>query len=40
MMLMGQLWPEGVPPFAHAVNVIFLMASLLYFLFQLFKKTK
>ncbi|MES2702061.1 MAG: hypothetical protein V4649_05450 [Bacteroidota bacterium] len=32
VVLLGQLWPEGAPPFARVVNIIFLVASLLYFL--------
>lgn len=31
VVLLGQLWPEGAPPFAGAVNLIFLCATLLYF---------
>ncbi len=31
MVLVGQLWPEGAPPFARAVNIVFLFASLLWF---------
>ncbi|MEI6816613.1 MAG: hypothetical protein WCL14_08380 [Bacteroidota bacterium] len=33
MVLMGQLWPEGVPPFARSINIIFLSVSLLYFMY-------
>ena len=32
MVLVGQLWPEGAPPFARTVNIIFLGVSLLYFI--------
>lgn len=32
MVLLGQLWPEGVPPFAHQVNIATLVANLLVFL--------
>jgi hypothetical protein len=28
VMLLGQLWPAGAPPFARAVNIIFLILSL------------
>ena len=27
VVLLGQLWPEGAPPFARAVNIVFLVAS-------------
>lgn len=32
IVLLGQLWPEGAPPFARTVNIIFLTGSLIYFL--------
>jgi uncharacterized membrane protein YccC len=35
VVLLGQLWPEGAPPFARAVNIGFLVASLIYFVWQL-----
>ncbi len=31
IVLLGQLWPEGAPPFARAVNILFLLFSLVYF---------
>ena len=31
IVLLGQLWPEGAPPFARAVNIAFLVLSLAYF---------
>ena len=31
MVLLGQIWPEGAPPFAGIVNTVFLVASLLFF---------
>ncbi len=31
VVLLGQLWPEGAPPFARAVNIVFLLLSLFYF---------
>ena len=31
VVLLGQLWPEGAPPFARAVNIGFLCASLAAF---------
>lgn len=27
VVLLGQLWPEGAPPFARTVNIAFLVAS-------------
>ncbi len=39
IVLTGQIWPEGVPPFAKVVNIVFLVLSLLFFL-SLFKKNK
>ena len=32
IVLLGQLWPEGAPPFARAVNILFLILALLYFI--------
>lgn len=37
MVLLGQLWPAGVPPFAPVVNILFLAGTLVYFIRQLFK---
>jgi hypothetical membrane protein len=31
VVLLGQVWPEGAPPFARVVNIIFLVLSLVYF---------
>ena len=31
VVLLGQLWPQGAPPFARAVNITFLVAALSYF---------
>lgn len=31
VVLLGQIWPEGAPPFARTVNIAFLIASLLVF---------
>lgn len=28
IVLLGQLWPEGTPPFAQTVNIITLMLNL------------
>ena len=35
VVLLGQVWPEGAPPFARTVNIAFLVASLLVFLLML-----
>ena len=35
VVLLGQVWPEGAPPFARAVNVAFLVLSLVYFAWAL-----
>lgn len=40
LVLMGQLYPEGAPPFAKTVNVIFLVLSLVYFLYTLLRMGK
>jgi hypothetical protein len=31
IVLLGQLWPLGAPPFARVVNIVFLISSLAYF---------
>ena len=40
VVLLGQLWPEGAPPFARAVNIVFLFSSLAYFTWFLSLKKK
>ncbi|MBM4783971.1 MAG: hypothetical protein GQE15_40385 [Archangiaceae bacterium] len=30
VVLLGQLWPEGAPPFARAVNIAFLAGNLVW----------
>jgi hypothetical protein len=30
IVLTGQLWPEGAPPFARMVNIVFLFANYLF----------
>lgn len=37
VVLLGQLWPEGAPPFARSVNIGFLVASLLWFAHALWR---
>ena len=34
LVLLGQIWPEGAPPSARAVNIVVLAATVLYFLLQ------
>jgi hypothetical protein len=38
IVLVGQLWPEGVPPFARYVNIAFLSMSFLFFLVSIAKR--
>jgi hypothetical protein len=38
IVLLGQLWPEGAPPFARIVNIVFLFASLAAFVSILLQK--
>lgn len=30
IVLLGQIWPEGAPPFARGVNLTFLAANLVF----------
>lgn len=39
VVLLGQLWPEGAPPFARVVNVAFLVATMLLFASQLRRRS-
>ncbi|PSG90758.1 hypothetical protein C7H52_05650 [Aurantibacter aestuarii] len=39
-VLLGQIWPEGAPPFARIINIIFLVTTLIVFISILFKNTK
>lgn len=39
MVLSGQIWPEGAPPFAHTVNIIALCGNIIFFI-SLFRKQK
>jgi hypothetical protein len=34
VVLLGQLWPEGAPPFARTVNILFLVLTLGLFLWS------
>lgn len=38
MVLLGQIWPEGVPPFAKTINIVFLSSSLLILISIFIKK--
>ncbi len=38
VVLLGQIWPEGAPPFARTVNIVFLILSLLFFVSFLIKQ--
>ncbi len=38
VVLLGQIWPEGAPPFARVVNILFLVGTLIFLLFSLVKK--
>lgn len=38
VVLLGQLWPDGAPPFAGIVNLVFLVASLAFYVHS-FRKT-
>jgi hypothetical protein len=31
MVLLGQLWPEGAPPFARLINIITLIVNITVF---------
>ena len=39
VVLLGQLWPAGAPPFARAVNIAFLVVSFVYFLHTLWRQS-
>ncbi len=38
VVLMGQVYPEGAPPFAGVVNIVFLALSLGYFLVKILSR--
>lgn len=31
IVLLGQIWPEGAPPFARVINIVVLASDFLYF---------
>jgi len=35
VVLLGQLWPEGAPPFARTVNIVTLVLDLFIFIMLL-----
>jgi hypothetical protein len=39
MVLLGQAWPEGAPPFARVINIITLSLNLIFIL-ALFRTSK
>jgi len=39
LVLLGQLWPEGAPPFAKIINIVFLILNLILY-FSLLSKNK
>lgn len=30
MILLGQIWPAGAPPFARVINILFLTGNLIF----------
>lgn len=38
MVLSGQIWPEGAPPFARIVNISTLVLNLIFLGYNLLKK--
>ena len=38
IVLLGELWPAGAPPFARRVNIAFLSASLCYYALALSRR--
>lgn len=30
IVLLGQIWPEGAPPFSRLVNIVFLLFNFIY----------
>ncbi|HTF88152.1 MAG TPA: hypothetical protein VK843_07055 [Planctomycetota bacterium] len=39
VVLLGQIWPEGAPPFARGVNIAFLAAILCLLVFLLKRRS-
>ncbi|HRG33064.1 MAG TPA: hypothetical protein PLN76_07275 [Saprospiraceae bacterium] len=40
IVLLGQVWPEGAPPFARVINIIVMASDFLYFFILLWHKIK
>lgn len=40
VVLLGQLWPAGAPPFAKVVNIVFLFLSAIFFVWNLIQNKK
>lgn len=40
MVLLGQLWPAGAPPFARTINILTLVLDLIVFLSLFGKNNK
>lgn len=40
VVLLGQLWPEGAPPFAGVVNILTLILNLIFLVILLGTKNK
>jgi hypothetical protein len=38
IVLLGQVWPAGAPPFARSVNIVFLAVLLVALLGRAFKR--
>jgi hypothetical protein len=38
IVFLGQVWPEGAPPFAGPVNIIFLLANLVFLIWFVSKR--
>jgi hypothetical protein len=38
VVLLGQIWPEGAPPFARIINILFLILNLVLLVYLLVKK--
>lgn len=40
MVLSGQIWPEGAPPFAKIINILTLVLNLIFLIYLVFLKKK
>lgn len=38
IVLLGQVWPEGAPPFAKTINTVCLIGNLLFFIYLLTRR--